>query len=356
MHTFTRLIDARSETSQRSTLFTLVLAGFAALALTMVIMVVDTSGVASRLGIPSALLYFLAALCASFAVISVHVFVVQAGIATESELLRKEAEAELSESQNRFVSSVSHALRTPLTGITGFGYLMREAAESPDDGFTPEEFIEPIIAETADLSRMIDDLLVSTQIETGVLATAIDDIPLLTTLEAAVRVGAPNGRLTLIESGDARILSDRGHLTHVVKNLVSNAHRHGRTPITIRSRVHGNRCLIEVVDSGPGVSADNEPWLFATLPPGSWRPSLGLGLDVAHRLCESMDADISYRRVRGETIFRVSVPLALSDSRHDQFTSHPTFIRDTLRRMGLIGAPRPVGRGLSLSSNREINR
>lgn len=344
----------RRPAAARTTLFTLLLAGFVAVALALMIMAIDVSALATWLGVEEAGLTFLAAVIVSFALISVHVLVVQRGLTGESELLQKEAEAQLSESQRRFVASVSHALRTPLTGITGFGHLMRDAAESPDDGFTPEEFIEPIISETADLSRMIDDLLVSTQIETGVLATAIDDIPLLASLEEALRAVPRTGVPTTIVSGDARILADRGHLTHVVRNLVSNAHRHGRTPVTVRSRVHGNRCLIEVVDNGPGVDAVDEPWLFATLPPGSWRPSLGLGLDVAHRLCESMEAEISYRRVRGETIFRVAVPLALSDSRHNQFGAHGTFIRDTLRRMGLIGAE--SSRNPGRSSTRRVTR
>ena len=356
MQKFLRLLAARSAKNERSTFFTLVLAGFAALALNMVIMAFDMSGPANRLGVPEGLLSFLWALVASFAIISIHVLAVQRGLTTQSELLRQEAAAELSESQNRFVASVSHALRTPLTGISGFGYLMRDAVESPDDTFTPDEFIEPIIAETADLSRMIDDLLISTQIDTGVLTTVINDIPLLTTIEAAVRQVSPNGMPTVIESGDARILSDRGHLTHVLKNLVANGHRHGRTPVIVRSRVLGNRCLIEVIDHGPGISADAEPWLFSTVPAGSWRPTLGLGLDVAHRLCQSMDAKISYRRVRGETIFRVAVPLARSDSRHNQYAAHGTFIRDTLHRMGLIGSSSTSGRGLSLSSSKGTNR
>lgn len=330
-------------------MFTIVLAGFAALTINMLILLIDTSGLATRWGVDPGLITFLWAMIASFAIISVHVLAVQRGLTTELRILRKEADAELSRSQDRFVASVSHALRSPLTGIVGFGHLMREAAGTPDGQFTPEEFIDPIIAESVDLSRMVDDLLMGAKLDTNTLITAPEDISLAETVRAVVASTLDLGFSTALEFEDARIVADPEHLRHVIRNLVVNGHRHGRGPVAVRSRVHGDRCLIEVVDEGPGVPVEDEPWLFAKVPAERWSPSLGLGLEVAARLCERMDADISYRRVRGETRFRVSVPLAVSDSRHNQFVLHGNYIRNTLLRMGLIGNPKTHDDGRSLT-------
>ena len=327
---------SRNRTNSSSTLFTVVLAGFTALALNMVILTIDTSGLAGRLGIPSGVSSFLWTMIASSAIISALVLAVRRGLVTESELLRKEAEAELSRSQHRFVSRVSHALRTPLTGINGFAHLMQEAAESPEEGFAPEAFVDPVIAETADLRRMIDDLLMSAQLDTGTSIASLDDVSALGTIEDAVASVSALGMNTNIESGDARLIADRAHLSHVLRNLLVNAHRHGGGPVTLRSRVHGNRLLTEVVDEGGGVPPEAEPWLFSTAPPDRWSPSMGLGLDVAQRLCERMGAEISYRRVKRQTLFRVSVPLARSDSRHDQYSEPGGSIRRTLQQMGKI--------------------
>lgn len=337
MPRFSRLLAARSETNQRSRLFTIVLAGFAALTVAVLIVLIDTSGLATRWSVDARLVTFLWALTASFAIISVHVLAVRRGLTTELRILRKEAEAEVSRSQDRFVASVSHALRSPLTGIVGFGHLMREAAESPDGQFTPAEFVAPIIAESVDLSRMIDDLLMSARLATNTVITAPEDISLSDTIRTVISSTRELGFTTTMELNDSRVLADPEHLRHATRNLVINAHRHGRTPVSIRSRVHANRCLIEVVDRGAGVPAENEPWLFAQVPAERWRPSLGLGLEVAAELCERMDAEISYRRVRGETRFRISVPLAVSDPRHNQYATHGNYIRNTLLRMGLIG-------------------
>lgn len=349
MPKFSRLMSARSETSQRSPLFTTVLAGFAALTINMLILLIDTSGLATRWGVNSGLLTFLWAMIASFTIISVHVLAVQRGLTTESRLLRKEAEAELSRSQDRFVASVSHALRSPLTGIVGFGHLMREAADSPDGQFTPEEFIDPIIAESVDLSRMIDDLLMSAKLETNTVITAPEDISLSDAVRTVVASTRELGLTTAIELEDARVVADPEHLRHAIRNLVINAHRHGRTPVAVRSRVHKNRCLVEVVDHGSGVRSDDEPWLFAKVPAERWSPSLGLGLEVAAQLCERMDAEISYRRVNGETRFRISVPLAITDIRHNQYAMHGNYIRNTLLRMGLIGNSKTHDSGRSLT-------
>lgn len=349
MPKFSRLLAARSETNQRSPLFTIVLAGFAALTINMLILLIDTSGLATRWGVDPGLITFLWALIASFAIISIHVLAVQRGLTMELRILRKEAEAELSRSQDRFVASVSHALRSPLTGIVGFGHLMREAANTPDGQFTPTEFIDPIIAESVDLSRMVDDLLMGAKLDTNTLITAPEDISLAETVRTAVTSTRDLGFSTALEFEDARIVADPGHLRHVIRNLVVNAHRHGRGPVGVRSRVHGDRCLIEVVDKGPGVPVEDEPWLFAKVPTERWSPSLGLGLEVAARLCERMDAEISYRRVKGETRFRVAVPLAVSDSRHNQFVLHGNYIRNTLLRMGLIGNSKTRDNGRSLT-------
>lgn len=349
MPRFSRLMAARSETNQRSPLFTIVLAGFVALTINMLILLIDTSGLAGRWGVDAGLLTFLWALIASFAIISIHVLAVQQGLAAESKLIREQAEAELSRSQGRFVASVSHALRSPLTGIVGFGQLMREAAETPDGQFTPTEFIDPIIAESVDLSRMIDDLLMGAKLDTNTVVTVPEDVSLSETVRKAIAPTEELGFSTALEFEDARVVADPEHLGHVIRNLVINAHRHGRTSVAVRSRVHGDRCMIEVVDRGPGVPVDEEPWLFARVPTERWRPSLGLGLQVAAQLCERMGAEISYRRVKGETRFRVSVPLAVSDSRHNQFVLHGNYIRSTLLRMGLIGNSKTHETGRSLT-------
>jgi K+-sensing histidine kinase KdpD len=121
---------------------------------------------------------------------------------------------------------------------------------------------------------MIDDLLMSAKLGTNTVITVPEDISLSDTVRTAIASTRELGFSTAMEFEEARVVADPEHLRHVIRNLVINAHRHGRTPVAVRSRVHGNRCQIGVVDQGPGVPVEDEPWLFAKVPTERWSRSM----------------------------------------------------------------------------------
>jgi two-component system NtrC family sensor kinase len=112
-------------------------------------------------------------------------------------------------------------------------------------------------------------------------------------------------------------------LQQVVLNFVVNAEQaivmSGRLPgrITIRSHDEGDRVVIEVEDTGPGVPPDNEAKLFqpffTTKPVGQ---GTGLGLSVSYGIIDSMGGTMGYRRApAGGAIFYFDLPAAHADNR-----------------------------------------
>jgi len=82
--------------------------------------------------------------------------------------------------------------------------------------------------------------------------------------------------------------------------------------ITVRTRDDGDRVVLEVEDTGPGVGPEDEAKLFepffTTKPPGQ---GTGLGLSVSYGIIDSLGGNIGYRSgATGGAIFYFDLPAA----------------------------------------------
>jgi len=95
-----------------------------------------------------------------------------------------------------------------------------------------------------------------------------------------------------------RFFFDRQHLDQVLWNIVRNAWRHGRKQagsvrVIASPAPAPGRLLIDVVDDGPGVSAENQAHLFEPFFTTEAQGT-GLGLYIARELCEGNAARLEY--------------------------------------------------------------
>ncbi|MDX1449015.1 MAG: HAMP domain-containing sensor histidine kinase, partial [Acidimicrobiia bacterium] len=216
----------------------------------------------------------------------------------------------LARSKDTFIANVSHGLRTPLTGVVGFAHLL----DASDLRGEEREAAQMIIAESAELSRMVDDLVTAAQLDSGGLTTDIQPVPMLAEVEKVLDfmdlIGAEIG----LDLMDVDVLVDPAHFGQVLRNLVTNAHRHGKPTITVRGAVANGKYICHVVDQGPGVAPADQKRLFTRFSSSvfgsQFTGSVGLGLAVVAELTQRMGCEISYRRIRGETQFVLSIPLA----------------------------------------------
>jgi signal transduction histidine kinase len=107
--------------------------------------------------------------------------------------------------------------------------------------------------------------------------------------------------------------ADRLRLRQVLRNLLSNALKHGEPPIALTGRVERNRYVLAVTDCGPGVPPELEARLFQRFIHQGRDPlltgSVGLGLSIARLLVRRMGGNLAYRRSDGLTTFLVELPL-----------------------------------------------
>ena len=213
--------------------------------------------------------------------------------------------------KDEMVANLSHELRTPLTGIYGLALTMA------DEGFSDEELsrelIEIVVAEAADLSRMVDDLLTAAKVDAGDIAVVSENVDPVALVE---EVAAPFARNRYIARNcqPAVLVADSLRLKQVIRNLLSNALKHGGPHIGIMGQERNDRYLIAVFDDGAGVPDELETKLFDRFIHDGATPltqgSVGLGLSIGHELMKRMDGTLSYRRINGSTTFLIDLPLA----------------------------------------------
>ncbi|MDX2467479.1 MAG: HAMP domain-containing sensor histidine kinase, partial [Acidimicrobiia bacterium] len=167
----------------------------------------------------------------------------------ESELEKEQA---VSRTKSEFISHISHQLRTPLTSIYGSALALSDPSTCPDGALT-HELTSLITEESAELARMVEDLLAVAAEDQGRLHIELMTTDPVAEIEGVLQPLDLVGYKTDRSLRSASVLADPRHLRQVVSNLVFNAHRHGAQPIKIAGRVGTDDYTIEVTDAGPGI-------------------------------------------------------------------------------------------------------
>jgi signal transduction histidine kinase len=217
-----------------------------------------------------------------------------------------------------FVANVSHELRTPLTVVAGFAETLSDA-NVPDE--KRREFTEKILANTARMQRMVDDLLDLSRIESGGWVPNPErvDVQMLAEEVAGALSDAASGngtRIALAIAPESRQLyADRTALRQIIFNLVENAIRYTRGgEVTISTAVDGDNTVLVVTDTGAGIPQEHLPRIFERFyraDSGRARETggTGLGLAIVKHLVERHGGRIEATSVPGRgTTIRVLFP------------------------------------------------
>lgn len=238
-----------------------------------------------------------------------------------------EARALASEAKmRRFVADASHELRTPLTTIRGFAELYRQGAVTGDEDVAG--LVRRIEDEAARMGLLVEDLLLLARLDRErPLHLEPVELPVLA-LDAvqAARATAPEREINLeIRDRPEQLVAygDDARLRQVLGNLMTNALVH--TPpdarVTLRlSAKPGNRAVVEVADTGPGLAEQQKALVFErfyrvdearTRRTGSAATGTGLGLAIVAAIVRAHRGTVEVISERGAgATFRVTLPTA----------------------------------------------
>ena len=230
----------------------------------------------------------------------------------------------LARQKTDFVSNVSHELKTPLTSIRMFSELLAEQRVA--DPVKQRSYLNIITAETARLTRLINNVLDFSRMERGEKKYNFRDADLVTIVRETAETYRPHLENTgfqldcALPAGELPIRADTDAIAQVVVNLLSNAEKYsnGEKKITIEaSRREGPLPCAEVkiLDHGPGVPCGSEEKIFEKFyrahdSLSSGIQGSGLGLTLARQIARAHGGDVVYEpRAGGGSIFFLRLPL-----------------------------------------------
>jgi two-component system sensor histidine kinase MtrB len=212
--------------------------------------------------------------------------------------------------QRRFVSDVSHELRTPLTALT----TSAEVLESHLGGLQGEalQAAEIVVRETRRLKELAEDLLEISRFDAGAATLVREDIFLDRFLNRVVETRGWRGQVEVHVPDAMRVNADPRRLGSILSNLIDNALKHGSPPISVRSMTRDGAVVISVTDHGPGIPADDLPYIFDRFykgdPSRSRSRGSGLGLAIAMENARLHEGTIEVHSDPGETVFALVLP------------------------------------------------
>jgi signal transduction histidine kinase len=221
---------------------------------------------------------------------------------------------ESAERQRRFVADASHELRSPLARMRTELEVDRAYPGSADPAATAAS----VLAESVNLQRLVDDLLLLARGDAGAIAPGdrlpvdLDDLA-----EELVRQVRGDGGVHIDARGvqPAQVAGNRAQLRRAVANLLDNAVRHARTEVVVTVReTEDGRAEVVVGDDGPGIPPAERDRVFErftrlddarTVADGG----AGLGLAIARDLAERHGGSLELVPNGSGARFVLSLPL-----------------------------------------------
>jgi signal transduction histidine kinase len=227
---------------------------------------------------------------------------------------------ELDQLKSKFVSDISHELRTPITNLNLYLDLLEQGRPERRDHYWT------VLRKQANrLSQLIEGILSLSQlqIERDALSLApVDFNELVAQVIAAYTVEVEAAGLALIFAPDPQLPLVEGQheqLVQVVVNLLRNAINYtpaGRIEVETTLQRKTNEVCLRVADSGVGIGPEDLPHLFARFYRGRYAsqsniPGTGLGLSIVKEVVNLHRGHITVDSEVGKgTAFKVLLPLA----------------------------------------------
>ena len=220
---------------------------------------------------------------------------------TEKVLARKKLEQSLSELEaekelrEKFVSALTHDLRSPLSVINLSAKILKAKINDPE-GF--DKCVQRILSNSNRADRMIHDLLDANRLKANEeLPVFIEQNQLEDILTHTIKdLEDLHGKRFALKNplGNISVHWDKMAIHRLIENLASNAVKYGseNTPVTIAIQRDGDSLIVSVHNLGNPISAEDQKSLFqpfqrTEFAKASKQKGWGIGLSLVHGLAHA---------------------------------------------------------------------
>jgi signal transduction histidine kinase len=223
--------------------------------------------------------------------------------------------------QQTFVADAAHELRTPLTLLRADAEVLLRSRErlTPEDA----ELLDDIVTETSHMATLASNMLSLARLDARAMPLEREVVDLAQIAQGVVErtrtLAAQHGlSLHAQDIHEALVIGDRALLEQAALILVENAIKYNQPggSITLRTRVNGRQALLEVADTGIGISAEHLARLgerFYRVDKARSREAggAGLGLSIARGIAQTLGGELTLTSVPGKgTTATLALPAA----------------------------------------------
>ncbi|MCR4683837.1 MAG: HAMP domain-containing histidine kinase [Lachnospiraceae bacterium] len=205
-------------------------------------------------------------------------------------------EIELQKKERELVASLSHDLKTPITGIKLTTELLKAKTSPDDENADLTEKLDNIYKKADQIDILVNDLFSSTLEDLGEFKVTVSDEEALI-LDEIVKKYDDRGLSVSTPIPEVLIRVDRRRMSQVIGNIISNSYKYAGTQINIVYKLVDEFLEMRICDQGPGVPEEELSLITNKFYRGkqwieSGEDGSGLGLYIARMLMEKMDGEL----------------------------------------------------------------